>query len=107
MFHPAQDTCKTSGTTDDASDTVALSGYLVEGDTNGSRRLYSDPGVEQFVEIGADDIVRPSSAAGDGDPPAGQGVVLVRRDANVVRHESMRASSFAMLQATRGQWPRP
>jgi hypothetical protein len=107
MLQSAQDTCETSGTADNSSDTVALTGYLVGSTTNGSRRLYQNPGIELFIEIGADDIVHPSSAASAGDPPAGQGVVLVRRDANVVRHESMPAATFGVLQSAKGQWPRP
>jgi hypothetical protein len=98
----------TRSTTDQLSDAVALVGYLQPAGSGVYRRLYRDPPARLFIDIRADDIVDRCCAAGDGDALAGQSLVWVRRDADVVWHESMRASSFETRPSVpRIEWPRP
>jgi hypothetical protein len=126
MFHSKQDIQETSGpiggnvsanllaavvtgpVSDQPDDTVALVGYLEPAGSGAYRRLYRDPPPELFIDIRNDDILHRFSAAGDGDPMAEQSLILVRRDADVVWHESVRASSFATrAPAPTIKWPRP
>jgi hypothetical protein len=126
MFHSKQDIQETNGPnggnvsadllaavatgaiSDQPDDTVALVGYLEPAGAGAYRRLYRDPPPELFINIRADDILHRFSAAGDGDPMGEQSLILVRRDADVVWHESMRASGFATrAPAPRVEWPRP
>jgi hypothetical protein len=90
-----------------SADAVALVGYLQPAGSGAYRRLYRNPAAELFIDIRADDIVDRCTAAGDSDPVDGQSLIWVRRDADVVWHESMRASSFGKSPLGGYKWPRP
>jgi hypothetical protein len=94
-------------TLDKRSDAVRMAGYLDAGGSDHHRRLHRTPGSELYVEIESRDIVDASSAAGDGDPTGGQSMIWVRRDALVVWHELMTASSFGASDLDEiVHWPR-
>jgi hypothetical protein len=126
MFHSKQDIQVTSGrnggnvsadllaavatgpVSDQPGDLVALVGYLEPAGSGMYRRLYRDPPPELFIELRPEDIVYGSSSAGNGGPMAEQSLIWVRRDADVVWHESKRASSFATRTPVPTiKWPRP
>lgn len=88
---------------------VTLVGLLGEGDSDGSRRLYRDEAFRSWIEMKVEDIVDRFSEAGDGDLKIGRSVIWVRRDADLVRCEAVRASIFddSGVTTTNGQWPRP
>jgi hypothetical protein len=102
----------------DTSDAVALTGYLGEGSSDHYRRLYENLAFNRWIEIPAADIVDRVAAAGGDDPTAGQSIVWVRRDAQVVAGEAVHASRFegplpepgppwGPGPPPPGRWPRP
>ena len=75
-------------------DAVAMVGYLGEAPSDQYRRLYQSIALNRWIEILAVDILHRLPAAESGDLTPGQSVIWVRRDAEVTRCESVRASSF-------------
>lgn len=88
-------------------DEVALIGYLGEGRVEGFVYLYETVALERWIEIAREDIVGRVSASGSEDGRKGRSVIWVRRDAIVVRSDSLRASCFEPGESINPAWPRP
>jgi hypothetical protein len=76
------------------ADSVALVGYIGEGESAATRRLYESDALERFISIPVADIVDRRSADGGADLTTGQSVVWVRRDATLLSCEPVRASRY-------------
>jgi hypothetical protein len=70
-------------------DAVVLVGYLGEGCSGQSRRLYETIGLNRWIEIRVEDIVKR-----DRSPTSGQNLIWVKREASLALCQSVRASSY-------------
>src|SRR3954451_19365196 len=70
-------------------DAVLLVGFLGEGCSERSRRLYENLGLDRWIEIPIEKIVKRERS-----PTSAQPLICVRRDATVASCESVRASSY-------------
>jgi hypothetical protein len=89
---------------------VALVGYLGEGTSAESVRLYESVALDHWIEIPTVAIVHRVSGADAGAVTDGQSVVWVKREALLVSCESVSASSFEgppVPDTMPLKWPRP
>jgi hypothetical protein len=89
---------------------VALVGYLGEGSSAESVRLYESVALDHWIEIPAAAIVHRVSGADAGAVTDGQSVIWVKREALLVSCESVYASSFEgppVPDTIPLKWPRP
>jgi hypothetical protein len=86
-------------------DAVSLVGYVGEGCSDDSVRLYQSVALNRWLEI-ASAVIIARVPAPDGD---GQSVVWVQRDATLALCESVRASDYESAAGPEEQlkWPRP
>jgi hypothetical protein len=85
------------------ADVIVLYGYLSVASAK-TRRLSEEPRSTDYIEIGVQDIVDRFPADGDGRP-AGRVAIWVRRDADVVSCQKVKAASFDNSVQAR-HWPR-
>jgi len=92
-------------------DAVLLVGFLGEGCSERSRRLYENLGLTRWIEIPVEHIVKRERW-----PTSGQTLIWVRRDASLASCESVRASTYEQptccppdggLPPIPSAWPRP
>ncbi|MEA2233249.1 MAG: hypothetical protein QOD83_3065 [Solirubrobacteraceae bacterium] len=75
------------------SDVVTLTGYLGAGDTNDTRRLYTDIDQRQWITVDVADIVHRCSECDA--LTSGRSVVRIKRDAHIVVAEGMPVADYA------------
>ena len=95
----------------DTSDTVALRGFLGAASLDEYCRLYESAALNRYIDVPAEDIVARVPADGGGDVTVGESIIRVRRDANLLSCELVRASIYEGPPDSDGDppraWPRP
>lgn len=96
------------------ADVVALRGYLGKSKTEQFRRLFKDVTFRRWIAVDDNDIVCRYSLEGKDRLTAGQSVIWVRRTANLVVCESVRATVYESSTKVGSdendgayKWPRP